>query len=92
MRDILFLNQNALELDDLLDHAKRAGANPIRVAAELAAGTHTERVLEDARGAMRCGIRTPALFVNGVRYDNPWAEPAVFINTLQQVAAIASAH
>jgi protein-disulfide isomerase len=70
-----------------------AGANPIRVAAELAAGTYTEKVLEDARGGLRGGVQgTPTFFVNGVKYDGPWADAAVFIGMLQQVPGMAPAH
>jgi protein-disulfide isomerase len=93
MHDILFRHQNALELDDLLNYAEMAGANPIRVAAELAAGTHTEKVLEDAHGGLHGGVQgTPTFFVNGVRYDSPWADPSIFISKLQQLASIAPAH
>jgi protein-disulfide isomerase len=93
MHDLLFRHQNALELDDLLRYAEMAGANPIRVAAELAAGTYTEKVLEDARGGLRGGVQgTPTFFVNGVKYDGPWADAAVFIGMLQQVPGMAPAH
>jgi protein-disulfide isomerase len=93
MHDILLRHQNALELDDLLNYAEMAGANPVRVAAELAAGTHTDKVMEDARGGLRSGVHgTPAFFVNGVKYDGAWADPVVFIGMLQQIASMASAH
>jgi protein-disulfide isomerase len=87
MQDTLFRHQNALELDDLLDYATVIGCDATRVAAELAAGTHTERVLNDKRGGVRSGVQgTPTFFVNGVRYDGPWANPTVFIGMLSQAA------
>jgi protein-disulfide isomerase len=92
MHDTLFRHRNALELDDLLDYAQSIGCDPTRVAAELAAGTHTARVLNDARGGLRSGVRgTPAFFVNGVRYDGPWADPTVFIGLLSHTATLAHA-
>jgi protein-disulfide isomerase len=92
MHDWLFRHQNALELDDLLDYAQVIGCDAMRVAAELAAGTHTARVLDDARGGVRSGVTgTPAFFVNGARYDGPWADPTVFIGMLAHTATIAHA-
>jgi protein-disulfide isomerase len=92
MHDALFRHQNALELDDLLDYAQAIGCDATRVAAELAAGTHTARVLDDARGGVRSGVTgTPAFFVNGARYDGPWADPTVFIGMLAHTATIAHA-
>jgi protein-disulfide isomerase len=90
MHDILFRHQNALELDDLLDYAERAGANPIRVAGELAAGTHTQKVLDDARGGLRSGVHdTPTFFVNGTRYEGVWADQASFVGMLARAAMLA---
>jgi protein-disulfide isomerase len=92
MHDTLFRHQNALELDDLLDYATAIGCDATRVAAELAAGTHTARVLADMRGGVRSGVHgTPTFFVNEVRYDGPWADPAAFIGMLSQAAAFAHA-
>jgi protein-disulfide isomerase len=92
MHDTLFRHQNALELDDLLDYATVIGCDATRVAAELAAGTHTERVLNDMRGGVRSGVQgTPTFFVNGVRYDGPWANPTVFIGMLSHAATLAHA-
>jgi protein-disulfide isomerase len=92
MHDTLYRHANALELDDLLDYALAIGSDPTRVAAELAAGTHTARVLSDARGGVRSGVKgTPTFFVNGVRYDGAWADPIVFIGTLSRTATLAHA-
>jgi protein-disulfide isomerase len=92
MHDTLFRHRKELELDDLLAYAQVIGCDPTRIAAELAAGTHTARALNDARGGIRSGVKgTPTLFVNGVRYDGPWADSTVFIGLLSHTATLAHA-
>jgi protein-disulfide isomerase len=92
MHDALFRHQHALELDDLLDYAGAIGCDPARVAAELAAGTHTARVMNDFRGGVHGGVKgPPTFFVNGTRYDGPWANPTVFIGMLSHTATLAHA-
>jgi protein-disulfide isomerase len=92
LHDALFRYQKALELDDLLNYAGTIGCDPTRVAAELAAGTHTARVMSDFRGGMRSGVKgPPTFFVNGARYDGPWANPTLFISMLSRTATLAHA-
>jgi protein-disulfide isomerase len=70
MHDLLFENQEALEDEDILSYAETLGLDVTRLANEIQSGTHTHRVREDFRSGARGGVNgTPALFINGVRYD-----------------------
>jgi protein-disulfide isomerase len=73
MHDSLFEGQDALEDRDLVTRAKLLGLDAARVAEELIAGVHAERVRRDFRSGMRSGVNgTPTFFINGVRHDGPW--------------------
>lgn len=75
MHDMLFENQDALELDDLLAYADALDLDVVRFARELEAGVHLERVRADVRSGARSGVNgTPTFFVDEVRFD---AEPTV---------------
>jgi protein-disulfide isomerase len=88
MHDILFLNQHALESEDLLLYAAKIGVEAHRVARELAAGTWTKKVRDDFRGGVRSGVNgTPTFFINGLRYDGNWADTAEFAQVLTDAAA-----
>jgi len=66
MYDALYAARGALTDDDLVAHARDLGLDAGRVAAELASGTHAERVERDAASAQALGLTsTPAFFVNG---------------------------
>jgi protein-disulfide isomerase len=73
MHDLLFRNQTALKLKDLLAYSERLGLNLDRVRSELKRGTYRERVREDFRRGVQNGVYgTPGLFLNGVRHDGAW--------------------
>jgi protein-disulfide isomerase len=87
MHDILFENQDALELDDLLGYAVAAGAEMDAVAADLATNAWQARVAADIESGMRSGVEaTPAFFVNGARFDGDWTDPAGFADALLDAA------
>jgi protein-disulfide isomerase len=70
MHDALYTAGGALGLDAVLAAAAAAGLDVERVRAELADGTHAERVNADADGARAAGVTgTPAFFVNGERHS-----------------------
>jgi len=72
MHDVLFENQDALEDQDLMEYAAVVGLDVERFMRELEQGIHTGRVREDFKSGVRSGVNgTPALFVNGNRYDGP---------------------
>jgi protein-disulfide isomerase len=88
MHDILFLNQHALEPEDLLLYAAKIGVEAHRVARELAAGIWTKKVRDDFRGGVRSGVNgTPTFFINGLRYDGNWADTGEFVQVLTDAAA-----
>lgn len=70
MHELLFLNQSALRTKDLLGYAKQLSLDEQRFRKELKAGLYESRVREDFRRGVANGVYgTPALFINGVRYD-----------------------
>ena len=74
MHDLLFAHQGRLAPSDLLDYAVEAGLDAEELLAQLAFGDHTARVRDELVHGMENGVRdTPTFFVNGVRYDGPWA-------------------
>jgi protein-disulfide isomerase len=90
MHDALFENQLALEDEDLIATARRVGLDAERIAEALASGTYTQRVREDFRSGVRSGVNgTPTFFINGRRYDGPWADERTFIGALETAVKIA---
>jgi len=75
MHDMLFENQEALELDDLIVYATNLGLDVKRVASELERRSHLPRVKEDFNSGVRSGVNgTPTFFINGTRFDGAWDE------------------
>jgi protein-disulfide isomerase len=91
MHAILFANQDALEIDDLLTYAEAAGADPQLVAEDLASGAMRARVLRQAEGARRAGVtEAPAFFVNGLPLDADWMDVDDFVDALRRQTPIPS--
>jgi protein-disulfide isomerase len=66
----LYLHQDQLEDDDLLEHAETIGLDLDRFARELDLGMHEGRVREDLLSGARSGVNgTPTFYINGVRHD-----------------------
>jgi protein-disulfide isomerase len=87
MHDLLFENQEALEREDLLAYTSSAGADPNEVADDLANGTPLERVKRDFKSGVRSGVNgTPTFFINGLRFDGNWSDPAAFTAALRAAA------
>jgi protein-disulfide isomerase len=69
MHDALYGAGGALGLDAVVALAAGLGLDAERVRAELADGTHSERVAADVRSARAAGITgTPAFYANGRRH------------------------
>lgn len=84
MHDILYENQDALDVDDLLGYAEAAGADPVVVGDDLASGAMRPRVRADYRSGVRSGVRgTPTFFVNGRRFTGDWSDADAFVAFLQ---------
>jgi protein-disulfide isomerase len=91
MHDMLFEHQDALEDDDLLAYALSLELDVERVRDALEAGLFLPRVREDFRSGVRSGVNgTPTFFINGVRYDGSWTDPAAFIRVLDAAAELSS--
>jgi protein-disulfide isomerase len=91
MHDMIFENQDALEDEDLLAYAEAIGTDSKRVAEDLANGTYVKRVRDDFRSGVRSGVNgTPTFFVNGERYNGPWADEVQFLRALSEAALVRS--
>lgn len=88
MHEILFENQDALEIDDLLAYADAVGADSRAVADDLSAGRMRARVNDHIRSGERSGVtRTPVFFVNGERFEGDWNDPDAFTAALEEAAS-----
>jgi protein-disulfide isomerase len=86
MHDLLFANQRALELDDLLGYAAALDLDPARFALELEQHTHELRIREDFMSGIRSGVNgTPTFFVNGVRHNGGY-DPESLLEAIRAVA------
>jgi len=91
MHDAIFEHQHALEDKHLVAYAEAIGIDPDRVADDLSNGTYVKRVREDFRSGVRSGVNgTPTFFINGERYNGPWADPFQFARALQDAALVRS--
>jgi protein-disulfide isomerase len=80
MHDTLFTHQDALGLTSLVEYAEQLGLDVDRFAAELELGSHSTKVNSDYHSGLRSGVQgTPALFVDGVRFDGHLNERALKI-------------
>ncbi len=74
MHQVLFENQDALDYDDLAEYAAELGLQANRLIRQVMAGHYAGRVQEDFQSGIRGGVNgTPSFFINGRRYDGPFA-------------------
>ena len=91
MHDAIFEHQHALEDEDLVAYATSLGLDGERVAQDLADETYAKRVRDDFRSGVRSGVNgTPTFFINGERYNGPWADEGRFVRALQDAALVRS--
>ena len=70
MHDRLFEHQRQLEAADLLRHAEHVGLDVERFASAIAHDRGRERVEVDVASGRSSGVNgTPALYIDGVRYE-----------------------
>ena len=87
MHDAIYENQTQLEDDDLVATARRLRLDAQEIARALEEGTYTARVREDFRSGIRSGVNgTPTFFINGLRYDESWANEDSFVRALERAA------
>lgn len=87
MHDMLYSDQNHLDLVDLTHHALRLGLELYRFDAALGDGTFERRVEEDFTSGQNSGVTgTPTLFINDQRYSGPidFESLCTAIDTAQQ--------
>lgn len=93
MHAILFENQDALELDDLLTYAEAAGADVADVASDLSTGAMRERVEHDLRRGIAERVSgTPTFFVNGRRFEGDWSDADALTEALEAAAREGALH
>jgi protein-disulfide isomerase len=70
MHDLLFENQSALELEDLIGYAGAVRLDVARFVREVQGHTHLQKVRDDFRSGVRSGVNgTPCFFIDGERHD-----------------------
>ena len=70
MHDLLFENQRALELDDLVGYAREIGLDIERFERELRDHVYVDAIRAERAEAEAEGVTgTPTLFIEGRRYD-----------------------
>jgi protein-disulfide isomerase len=72
MHDLLFENQDSLEIQNLTEYASALDLDAQQLVGEVLSRVHLARVREDFQSGARSGVNgTPTFFINGVRYDGP---------------------
>lgn len=70
MHDLLFENQEALEIQDLVEYAAEIELDVRRFVSEIKTHAHVARLREDLSSGVSSGVNgTPTFFINNVRYD-----------------------
>ncbi len=78
MHDGIYENQESLGLDMILKVATKIGLDIKTFKDDLAGHKFKQRVMDDFNGGLKSGVNgTPAIFVNGLRYEGPLTQAAV---------------
>lgn len=78
MHMLLFERQQALRTKDLIGYAKELGLDVERFRNELKNQVYSDRVRADFIAGVQNGVNhTPGLFLNDVRYNDPWDREAL---------------
>ncbi len=73
MHDIIFENQQELDLESLFLYAKTIGLDPVRFKNDMQKNTLSVKVEQDFESGVRSGVNgTPSFFVNGKKYNGDW--------------------
>ncbi len=73
MHNLLFEHQSALNNGYLLEYANQIQLDIARFLRDMTDHVNAERVAQDMQGGIQSGVKsTPALFINEVRYWDPW--------------------
>jgi protein-disulfide isomerase len=75
MHDIIFENQQELDLESLFLYAKKIGLDVKRFKNDMQKDTLANKVEQDFESGVRSGVNgTPSFFINGKKYDGDWEE------------------
>jgi protein-disulfide isomerase len=78
MHDLLYENQQALDIPDLERYAAEIGLDRQQFDQALQQHAFADKVHEQFIGGVRSGVNgTPTFFVNGERYDGSWDEDSL---------------
>jgi protein-disulfide isomerase len=96
MHHLIYVHQqdspDALDDAHLAAYAEDAGADPDQVRRDLEADAFLLRVRADFLSGMRSGVNgTPTFFINELRWDGNWTNPAEFLSALEEAAAATAA-
>jgi len=73
MHNTLFEHQDVLENGYLLEYANDLQLDIDRFLREMTNHVHAERIAQSIQGGIQSGVSsTPALFINGDRYQDAW--------------------
>ncbi len=75
MHDIIFENQQELDLESLFLYAKTIGLDAERFKNDMQKNALTIKVEQDFESGVRSGVNgTPSFFINGKKYNGDWEE------------------
>jgi protein-disulfide isomerase len=75
MHDIIFENQQALDLESLFLYAKAIGLDVKRFKNDIQKNELADKVEQDFESGIRSGVNgTPSFFINGRKYNGDWEE------------------
>ena len=90
MHDRLFAHHDALEPDDLLEHAAAVGLDMDRFVADLESGVPARHVRDDVASAEASGVTgTPTFFIGGRRHSGVYDEKTLAARLLENAAEAA---
>ena len=83
MHELLFQQQDQLEMDHLAQYAAELQLDDVRFLDELSAGAHRQRVREDVASGIRSGVNgTPTFFIHNKRFNGGY-ELESLVNALE---------
>jgi protein-disulfide isomerase len=75
MHDIIFENQQALDMISLFLYAKKIGLDIERFKNDIQKNALIDKVEQDFESGVRSGVNgTPSFFINGKKYNGDWEE------------------
>ncbi|MEO5971676.1 MAG: DsbA family protein [Bdellovibrionia bacterium] len=86
MHDILYRNQDSLDLDSLTNYATILDLDLTKFLEGMERSEVEEKIRQDIYGGARSGVNgTPNFFVNGSRFDDDWSYESLlsFLNDLR---------